>query len=60
MRIALCNEVLGKMPFAEQCVYAKNLGYDGLEVAPFTLSDEPHRLTAAERTKHRRSVCAWV
>jgi len=56
MRIALCNEVLGKMPFAEQCVYAKNLGYDGLEVAPFTLSDAPHRLTATERALARRAA----
>ena len=56
MKIALCNEVLGKMPFAEQCVYAKALGYDGLEVAPFTLSDEPHRLTAAERARARRAA----
>jgi sugar phosphate isomerase/epimerase len=56
MKIALCNEVLGKMPFAEQCVYAKALGYDGLEVAPFTLSDEPHRLSAAERAAARRAA----
>ena len=28
MKIALCNEVLGKMPFAEQCACAKALGYD--------------------------------
>lgn len=56
MKIALCNEVLGKMPFAQQCVYAKTLGYDGLEVAPFTLADEPHRLTAAERALARRAA----
>jgi sugar phosphate isomerase/epimerase len=56
MKIALCNEVLGKMPFAEQCVYAKNLGYDGLEVAPFTLSDAPHRLSATERALVRHAA----
>jgi sugar phosphate isomerase/epimerase len=56
MKIALCNEVLGQMPFAEQCVYAKSLGYDGLEVAPFTLSDAPHRLSAAERARVRRAA----
>ena len=36
------------MPFPQQCEYAANLGYDGLEVAPYTLSDEPHRLGAAQ------------
>ena len=44
MRIALCNEVIAPMPFPKQCEYAAKLGYDGLEIAPYTLSDEPHRL----------------
>jgi len=48
VRIALCNEVIAPMPFPQQCEYAANLGYDGLEVAPYTLSDEPHRLGAAQ------------
>ncbi|HSU64829.1 MAG TPA: sugar phosphate isomerase/epimerase family protein [Burkholderiales bacterium] len=48
MRIALCNEVIAPMPFPAQCVYAAKLGYDGLEIAPYTLSDEPHRLGAAQ------------
>jgi sugar phosphate isomerase/epimerase len=40
VRIALCNEVIAPMPFPKQCEYAAKLGYDGLEVAPYTLSDE--------------------
>jgi D-psicose/D-tagatose/L-ribulose 3-epimerase len=48
MRIALCNEVIAPMPFPQQCEYAAKLGYDGLEIAPYTLSDEPHRLGAAQ------------
>src|SRR5919204_1101323 len=48
MRIALCNEVIAPMPFPRQCEYAAKLGYDGLEIAPYTLSDEPHRLGAAQ------------
>src|SRR5438309_11052068 len=36
------------MPFPSQCVYAAKLGYDGLEIAPYTLSDEPHRLGSAQ------------
>ncbi len=35
------------MPFPAQCEYAAKLGYDGLEIAPYTLSEEPHRLGAA-------------
>ena len=51
MKIALCNEVLRDMEFAAQCDYAAALGYDGLEVAPFTLSDEPHLLGADARAQ---------
>lgn len=47
MRIALCNEVIAPMPFPAQCEYAAKLGYDGLEIAPYTLSEEPHRMGTA-------------
>jgi D-psicose/D-tagatose/L-ribulose 3-epimerase len=48
MRIALCNEVIAPMPFPQQCEYAAKLGYDGLELAPYTLSEEPHRMGGAQ------------
>jgi D-psicose/D-tagatose/L-ribulose 3-epimerase len=47
VRIALCNEVIAPMPFPAQCEYAAKLGYDGLEIAPYTLSEEPHRMGSA-------------
>jgi D-psicose/D-tagatose/L-ribulose 3-epimerase len=56
MKIALCNEVLRDMEFAAQCDYAAALGYDGLEVAPFTVSDQPHILGADARAQLRRAV----
>lgn len=56
MRIALCNEVIAGMPFDRQCAFAAALGYDGIELAPFTLSDEPHLLSAADRTAARKAV----
>jgi sugar phosphate isomerase/epimerase len=56
MRIALCNEVLQPMPFAQQCAWAAAVGYDGLELAPFTLSDEPHLMIAQERAAIRRAA----
>lgn len=56
MRIALCNEVLQPMPFAQQCAWAAAVGYDGLEVAPFTLSDESHMMIAQERAAIRRAA----
>jgi len=56
MRIALCNEVIAPMPFPKQCAYAAKLGYDGLEIAPYTMSDEPHRLGAAQLAAARAAA----
>jgi D-psicose/D-tagatose/L-ribulose 3-epimerase len=56
MRIALCNEVLAGMPLERQCEYAAGLGYDGLEIAPFTLSASPEKISAAEAAKIRAMV----
>jgi sugar phosphate isomerase/epimerase len=56
MRIALCNEVLAGMPLQRQCEYAAGLGYDGLEIAPFTLSASPEKISAAEAAKIRATV----
>lgn len=41
MKFALCNEVLKHLSFAEQCRAAAALGYDALELAPFTLAADP-------------------
>jgi sugar phosphate isomerase/epimerase len=56
MRIALCNEVLAGMPLERQCDYAAALGYDGLEIAPFTLGDAPEKLSAAESARIRATI----
>src|SRR3979490_571982 len=59
MRIALCNEVLADMPLERQCEYDAGLGYDGLEIAPFTLSASPEKISAAEAAKIRATVEAY-
>ena len=56
MRIALCNEVLAGMALQRQCEVAAALGYDGLEIAPFTLGDSPMAITSAEAAKIRAIV----
>lgn len=48
MKLALCNEVLRHLPFEEQCRLAAALGCTGLELAPFTLADDPSMLTDAD------------
>ena len=56
MKIGLCNEVIAELRFEKQCEIAAQLGYDGLEVSPFTLGDEPHLLPTARRTALRRAA----
>jgi len=56
MRIALCNEVLAGMPLERQCEYAARLGYDGLEIAPFTLGPSPEQISMADAARIRAVV----
>jgi len=56
MRIALCNEVLAPLELEDQCELAARLGYDGLEIAPFTLAESPERITADEARTWRHTV----
>lgn len=37
MKIAFCNEVYGNWPLEKQFAYTAECGYDGVELAPFTL-----------------------
>ena len=58
MRISLCNEVLHPLPFAEQCRLAAAMGYDALEVAPFTLVEDPSTLTEAQAREFARTAAS--
>ena len=53
MKLALCNEVLQPLPFAQQCAWAAAAGYAGLEVSPFTLADDPQTLTTADAARYK-------
>jgi D-psicose/D-tagatose/L-ribulose 3-epimerase len=56
MKISLCNEVIREMDFPAQCDFARKLGYDGLELAPFTLDENPHLLGKERRAELRRAA----
>lgn len=55
-RYSVCNEVFEKTPFAESCAAIRRLGYEGIEIAPFTLAESPSEITPAARTEYRRSM----
>ena len=48
MKLALCNEVLADRSFEAQCEAAAAIGCTGLELAPFTLADDPMSLGEAD------------
>lgn len=52
-RHAMCNEAFEATPFAETCRTLRSIGYDGIEIAPFTLADDPATITAATRRELR-------
>ena len=54
MKLALCNEVLAPMPFEAQCRMARALGYAGLEVAPYTVCEDPQTMTLAQARELRQ------
>lgn len=58
MKFAICNETYGARPLAEICDHVAACGYDGLEIAPFTLRDDPSQFTEREAAVIGTSVRA--
>lgn len=56
MPLVLCNEVLQPLPFERQCALAAALGYQGLEVAPFTLAADPLAISDAQARGFARTA----
>ena len=55
-RQSMCNEAFAsekeKKSFAETCKAIRKAGYTGIEVAPFSLSDDPIAIPAAQRREY--------
>jgi len=49
MRYAICNETFEGWPHERVCRFVADLGYEGLEIAPFTVAPRVTDLTAAQR-----------
>ena len=52
-RHATCNEAFEKQPFAEACQAIRRAGYEGIEIAPFTLGEDPAQVPAFQRREVR-------
>src|SRR5258706_15640304 len=57
-RHATCNEAFEKLPFAEACKAIRGAGYDGIEIAPFTLGEDPAQVPAARRREVRDIIAS--
>lgn len=55
-RQAICNEIYGKTDFAEACKSMHRIGYEGIEIAPFTLAESPAQISAAQRQQYKRII----
>ncbi len=55
-KFAICNEQFEGWEFGRVCRFVKQAGYDGLEVAPFTLAPRITDVTADQRAALRRQA----
>src|SRR5688500_15829693 len=56
MKFAICNEHFEGWDFGRVCRYVKSVGYEGLEVAPFTLAPRITDVDAGRRAELRRQA----
>ena len=56
MRFAICNETFQDWPFDKSFAFAAELGYTGLEIAPFTINTNAYEISAAKRAEVRKQA----
>jgi sugar phosphate isomerase/epimerase len=56
MKIGICNEVFQGWPIEKIFRYTAQLGFEGIEIAPFTLADSVEDISPERRTSIRRAA----
>ncbi len=56
LRFSICNEIFQSLPFEATCSTIREIGYRGIEIAPFTLAADPSALSRQDRAFIRDSM----
>lgn len=56
MKFALCNEIMKEFEIEQQFEVAAQIGFDALEIAPFTLNDWVGEITAEQKQRIRQAA----
>jgi len=56
MKLAICNETFQGWDWESTCRYVAEAGYDGIEIAPFTLAEDVRSLDAPARRAIRETA----
>jgi len=56
MKFAICNETFVDWPFEKAFECARQAGYTGIEIAPFTIDPDATKISAARREQVRRQA----
>jgi len=59
MKIAICNELFKGWDLQYVFEYVSGLGYDGVEIAPFTISDDVRKIGSNERREINDSASSY-
>jgi len=57
-RHAICNEAFEKWAFADACKTIRKAGYTGIELAPFTLAEDPAAISPGKRNEYRDIIAS--
>jgi sugar phosphate isomerase/epimerase len=56
MKFAICNELYENWPIEKIFAHAAKVGYEGIEIAPFTLAENVHEISSARRADIKRAA----
>ena len=56
MKFGICNEIFQEWKLEDAMAFAKKAGYDGIEIAPFTLAKFVTEISAADRRRIRETA----